>query len=221
MEKVAIISGVYGDLNSLRSVLYDIERRGIEIVYCLGNSIKKDSTDNSECLSLIKEKCNVSLMGDKEEGIGVIEKAEEYSLSDIDYLFSLPFSHQFFMSGRLVRLFNDNPYNSFNKRACDTKADLFKPSIRTGQSIADIIICGNNAGSLEEMIDSKILIGVQNVSERGMFANYMIIEGELDSYEFAPISFQHVKVPTKGLCNSNCKKTNKCIRLLYANQKES
>lgn len=197
MDKIAIISGVYGNLDALKSVLCDIETRGISTVYCLGNSIKSGSTDNSECLNLVKESCEVSLMGDKEEGLGLLEDPEQYSLSDVNYLADLPFSHQFFMSGRLVRLFNDNPYNSFNKQACCKKSDLFKPSIRTGRSFADVVICGGKDGAIEEEVDSKMLIGVQNVNGRGNFANYMIIEGEMDSTDFGPISFQHVKVPTR------------------------
>ncbi|MBR4262130.1 MAG: hypothetical protein IKQ35_02050 [Bacilli bacterium] len=195
MDKIAIISGVYGDLNALRSVLVDINIRGINTIYCLGNIISNESKDNSRCLELIKNLCTVSLMGDKEEGIGLIEDAEQYSISDIDYLRGLPFSHQFLVSGRTVRLFNDNPYNSFNKKNYDNKKiDLFKPSVRTENGFADVVVCGRNNGAFEEVAGCGHVIGVQDVSD-GDFANYIIIEGNMNSRRFAPISYQHVQVP--------------------------
>ena len=223
MDKIAIISGVYGDLNSLLCVLSDMEHKGVNRIYSLGNSIKAGEM-NSECLYFISSRCSVALMGDKEEGLGILEKSDDYNISDLNFISKLPFSHEFYMSGRLIRLFNDNPYNSFIKDDYKTKKEeKFKPSIRTGTSFADIVICSDNNGVVEETIDSKVLIGVPNVSDKGMYANYLIIEGDLDSYNFAPISFQHVKipVPSKVLTRASFEETSRSFRKLYENRKES
>jgi protein phosphatase len=194
MDKIAVISGAYGDSESLKNVINDIRSRGINSIICLGNSIQKRGLNNSECLALVSSNCSVSLMGDQEEGIGLLEEALDYGI-DEDDVSNMPFSYQLYISGRLVRLFNENPYNTFNKVTYrQRKGEMFKPSIRTGFDYADVIVCGKDDSLLEELEGFKTLIGVPNVSDGG----YMIIEGKVDSKEPESISYQHVRVPKKG-----------------------
>lgn len=53
MEKIAIIADVHGNYEALKTVLIDIEKRGIKQIYCLGDVIGKGSRPN-ECLNLLK-----------------------------------------------------------------------------------------------------------------------------------------------------------------------
>ena len=39
MEKIAIISDVHGNITALRAVIKDIEARGIDKIFCLGDSV--------------------------------------------------------------------------------------------------------------------------------------------------------------------------------------
>lgn len=54
MEKIAIIADVHGNYEALKTVLIDIEKRGIKQIYCLGDVIGKGSRSN-ECLDLLKK----------------------------------------------------------------------------------------------------------------------------------------------------------------------
>ena len=58
----AIISDIHGNLDALQIVLADIEQRGIEQIYCLGDIIGY-GPNPCECLDLVIEKCAWSLMG--------------------------------------------------------------------------------------------------------------------------------------------------------------
>lgn len=62
MEKIAIISDIHGNLEALTTVLNDIEKRNIKLIYCLGDIIAK-GTHSKECLELIKEKCQIIIKG--------------------------------------------------------------------------------------------------------------------------------------------------------------
>lgn len=53
MEKIAIISDIHGNYEALKTVLFDIEKRGINHIYCLGDVIGKGTRPN-ECLDLLK-----------------------------------------------------------------------------------------------------------------------------------------------------------------------
>lgn len=65
--KRAIISDIHGNLSAFESVLEDIERRGIEEVYCLGDIIGY-GPDPRACLDLAKA-FPVNLLGNHEEAV--------------------------------------------------------------------------------------------------------------------------------------------------------
>lgn len=73
MDKIAIISDIHGNLESLKEVLKDIRERGIEKIYCLGDIIAK-GTHQQECVDLIRENCEIVIKGN----------CDEYFTSDLD-----------------------------------------------------------------------------------------------------------------------------------------
>ncbi len=58
----ALISDIHGNVDALRVVLADIDRRGITKIYCLGDIIGY-GPDPVECLDLVRERCEFSMMG--------------------------------------------------------------------------------------------------------------------------------------------------------------
>ena len=62
MDKIAIISDIHGCLVSLETVMKDIEKRGINKIFCLGDLVAKGSMPK-EAIEVIKEKCEVVLKG--------------------------------------------------------------------------------------------------------------------------------------------------------------
>jgi diadenosine tetraphosphatase ApaH/serine/threonine PP2A family protein phosphatase len=61
-EPFALISDIHGNLDALQTVLGDIDRRGIRRIFCLGDIIGY-GPNPCECLDLVMERCEWSLMG--------------------------------------------------------------------------------------------------------------------------------------------------------------
>ena len=128
--KIAIISDVHGNLEALKAVINDTKNKGVEKIFCLGDTIAK-GPHSKECIELVKQKCDVVVRGncdrhfsgvlDKEK---VKERLKEKAQIEIDrwdnlneilteeekqYLNKLPYSHEFYLSGSLVRMFHASP----------------------------------------------------------------------------------------------------------------
>ena len=58
----AIVSDIHGNLEALAAVLAEIDRRGIQQVYCLGDVIGY-GPDPKACLDAVRARCAVTLMG--------------------------------------------------------------------------------------------------------------------------------------------------------------
>jgi len=117
MEKIAIISDVHANITALNAVLNDIRNRNIKRIFCLGDSISKCSNPDLVIDTLIRV-CEVILVGNSDYNICRPEVKERnfWTRSKIgeeraNFIFNLPVSHEFYMSGHLFRLFHASPYN--------------------------------------------------------------------------------------------------------------
>lgn len=229
--RIAIISDIHGNLEALKTTLKDIEKRNVDKIICLGDIIMK-GVHSRECIQLVKEKCDIVLRGNcdrhfsqKHENIEELPEQERNrinwmndTLSDEDkeFLFNLPFSYEFYMSGSLVRLFHATPPKDnepvINQDSIDTKFKMFLPSEKTiSQDVADVVIYGHIHHPYLDRLYNKTLINIgsvgnsfdvirnpnkdSNVLETTKI-NYLIIEGEYGSKEYtSDISFQFVRVP--------------------------
>lgn len=182
MERIAIISDIHGNLEALTSVLNDIEKRGITKIFCLGDIIAK-GTNPSECLKLIREKCEVVLRGNcdeffcqewdlsKVEGISkkrIIWNKSMLNEEEQEYLLNLPFCYEFYMSGSLIRLFHATPtkIDGFvaNIDLLEKKRSLFLPSDKTvSNEVADVIIYGHTHIQYLDRLYNKTLANVGSV----------------------------------------------------------
>ncbi len=230
MERIAIISDIHGNLEALTTVLNDIEKRNIKTIYCLGDIIAK-GTHSKECLNLIREKCQIVVRGNCDEVFStehnlenvdevlqkrVIWNQTKLTQEDRQYLLSLPFSHEFYMSGSLIRLFHSTPHKidgfAASIDSIDKKRAQFLPTENTiSQEIADIVIYGHNHVQYLDKFYNKTLINVGSIGNpvdvirkenfdsnplETTQANYLIIEGNLNSKEYdTSLSFQFIRVP--------------------------
>lgn len=118
--KIAIISDIHGNLQAMQETLKDIRKRNVDKIICLGDIIAK-GVHPKECISLVRENCDIVLQGNCDRYFSEEHNLEEFSLQeqerikwnrsmidkdDRDYLLSLPYSYEFYMSGSLVRLFH-------------------------------------------------------------------------------------------------------------------
>jgi diadenosine tetraphosphatase ApaH/serine/threonine PP2A family protein phosphatase len=66
--RTAIISDIHGNLEALRTVLADIDRRGVDEIVCLGD-ILGYGPDPLECVDLVAERCSWSLLGNHDYAV--------------------------------------------------------------------------------------------------------------------------------------------------------
>ena len=241
MDRIAIISDIHGNLEALNTVLEDIKKRNINKIYCLGDIIAKGSHPQ-ECVDLIRKNCEVILKGNCEEFYtGHKEVSDDMSpllakrwywnrslLNEetLDYLNRLPLCHEFYMSGRLIRLIHAHPQGTDifagNIDTIERLYNLFLPSKNTiSQEKADILIYGHIHTPFIQKLYNRLIINVGSVGnaidvfrndekdadERNTtLANYLILSGNLNSKNInEPISYELVCLPydiDKELSNS-------------------
>lgn len=229
--KIAIISDVHGNLEALKATLADIERRKVDKIICLGDIVSK-GVHPKECIELIRKNCNMVIQGNCDKHFSMeytnIEQMSEQeqqrikwnksliSQEDKNYLLSLPFSYDFYMSGSLIRAFHATPTANnktvLNLDSIETKYKMFLPSENTmSDNIADVVIYGHIHHPYMDKIYNKTLINVGSVGNsfdvirndakdsnvlETTKAYYLIIEGEYGSKEYtSDIAFQFIKIP--------------------------
>lgn len=230
MDKIAIISDIHGNLEALNSVLNDIEERKIDKIICLGDMIAK-GTHQQECVELVKKNCDIVLKGNCDEyftsDIDLSTKSKQEidrinwnksKLSDenINYIRQLPYCDEFYMSGRLIRLFHAHPQKidkfAGNVDKIDRLYELFLPSSNTISDLkADVVIYGHIHTPYVQKIYNRMLINTGSIGNaidvfrndekdgnvnNTTVANYLILSGVYNSKEIDnKISYELVSVP--------------------------
>ena len=227
--RIAIISDIHGNLEALRATIADIQKRNVDKIICLGDTIAKGIHPN-ECIKIIRETCDVVLRGNCDRHFSTLhENLDTFPLEEKErikwnqsmvseenrkYLYNLPFSHEFYMSGSLVRLFHATPEADniavINEDSIEAKYKMFLPSNYTSQNTADVVIYGHIHHPFLDRLYNKTLINVGSVGNsfdvirnekkdsnvlETIKSNYLIIEGEYGSTSYgAEISFQFIRV---------------------------
>ena len=114
-ERIALISDVHGNLTALEAVLADIDSRGITRIFNLGDYVGKGPRGR-EVVALCQERCEVNLLGNWDDFVP--DPDREFQNDDLTWwndelgpgqgawLRGLDFNHDFWLSGRRVRLFH-------------------------------------------------------------------------------------------------------------------
>lgn len=68
MDSVAIISDIHGNMTALEAVLENINQRGIQRIFCLGDLVGK-GPDSAKAVDRIRDACEVVVLGNWDEGI--------------------------------------------------------------------------------------------------------------------------------------------------------
>ena len=229
--RVAVISDIHANLEALNSVIKDIRKRNVDKIICLGDIIAK-GVHPKECIKIIKDSCDIVIQGNcdyyfsiehkdidnklEEEKQRIIWNQSLISSEDREYLLSLSFCYEFYMSGSLVRLFHATPNANnipiINLDNVETKYKMFLPTNNTiSKDVADVVIYGHIHHPYMDKIYNKTLINVGSVGNsydvirndkkdsnvlETTKANYLIIEGEYGSKQYnSDISFQFIKAP--------------------------
>ncbi len=146
----------------------------------------------------------------------IIWNKSKLSDDDVKYINALPYSYEFYMSGRLVRLFHAHPgkIDKFigNIDRIENLYELFLPSDKTNSQLkADIAIYGHIHTQYMQKIYNRVILNTGSVGnpidvfrndekdgnvKNTTLANYLIISGNLNSMNYNDsISYEFVNIP--------------------------
>ena len=183
--KIAIISDIHGNLEALKTTLEDIQKRKIDKIFCLGDTIMKGH-HSEECVKLVRENCDVVIRGNCDTvfddvvtesihniPVEVLQQRIDYCKEVIseeskEYLRNLPFCYEFYMSGSLIRMFHAHPSDIsgviINEDSYEKKYEMIKPTENTvSNKVADIVIFGHLHAPFMNKMYNKTLINVGSV----------------------------------------------------------
>ncbi|GIJ19953.1 metallophosphoesterase family protein [Micromonospora lutea] len=115
LDRIALISDVHGNLIALEAVLADIDTRGIERIFNLGDYVGKGPRGR-EVIEVCQARCEVNILGNWDDFLPDPDRTYDseaiaWWLTQLadgqgEWLRGLPFCHDFSLSGRRVRLFH-------------------------------------------------------------------------------------------------------------------
>ena len=195
--KIAVISDIHGNLPALKAVISDIKKRAIDKIICLGDLIGKGPS-SKEVIDICRNECEIVVKGNwddliykayvNQEQAGTFSERmlwciNSISLQYLEYLGSLPHSTEFYISGKLARLFHAHPQN-FNRYHQDSpienRLELFDfGDFSDIRKTADIAIYADIHGAYMQILQGKYLINVGSVGNPLDItqASYVILEG--------------------------------------------
>lgn len=134
LDRIALISDVHGNLTALEAVLRDIEDRGIERIYNLGDFVGKGPRGR-EVIDRCRERCPVNILGNWDDFLPdpartYDNEAMRWWLAQLgpgqgDWLRALPFCHDLLMSGRRIRLFHASATSVHHRVSFDHDGEQF------------------------------------------------------------------------------------------------
>ncbi|WP_232696817.1 metallophosphoesterase family protein [Brevibacillus daliensis] len=209
MERIAVISDIHGNIPALESVLQDISSKGIKTIYCLGDLPGK-GPNSAEVVDLIRKKCEVIVQGNWDDFIGnptevemIRWHQEQLGKERIYFLKNLPFSFDFWISGKLIRLFHASAESVYKRvRAhspLEERLAMFVHTEMTGtaERNPDVVMYGDIHHAFIQQLSKYTLCNVGSVGNPLDItqASYAIIEGERNSKVPSSFSMTLVRVP--------------------------
>ncbi|MGM0873333.1 MAG: metallophosphoesterase family protein [Bacillota bacterium] len=209
MDRIAIISDVHGNIPALNAVFEDIKSRQIQRVFCLGDLVGK-GPDSSEAIDQVRDICEVVVKGNWDD---FITKETEYeslkwhqkqlSNEQCNYLDNLPFSNDFYMSGKLIRLFHASPFSLYTRiqswDSVEKRLSMFEHTEETGgiNRTPDVVGYGDVHHAFIQHFHGKTLFNTGSVGNPLDItqASYTILEGEYGFDGNSSFSVQFVRVP--------------------------
>ncbi|WP_460466356.1 metallophosphoesterase family protein [Calidifontibacter terrae] len=214
MERIALISDVHGNLTALEAVLADIDARGIDRIFNLGDYVGKGPRGR-EVVEICQERCEVNILGNWDDFLpepSVFPGSaydptlawwrDQLGPGQGEWLRSLPFSHDFTMSGRRIRLFHASATSVHTRVRFDHDdvefRGMFQNTPATGNGpLPTVVAYGDTHDSFLETDLGLTLINTGSVGNAldDNVPVYVILEGSYDSDAPAPFGVQFVRVP--------------------------
>jgi predicted phosphodiesterase len=212
LERIALISDVHGNLSALEAVLADIEARGITRIFNLGDYVGKGPRGRA-VVDRCRELCEVNILGNWDDFLPDPDREvdneslrwwkNELREDQWKWLRDLPFSHDFILSGRRIRLFHASQTTVHRRVRFDHDEQeflgMFENTAATGDGPVPTVVgyADTHDPYYEVDLDRRTLFNTGSVgnSMGDPTPVYVILEGIPDTLDEAPFSIQFVRVP--------------------------
>lgn len=209
MDRIAVISDIHGNVPALEAVLEDIRKRGISRIDCLGDLVGK-GPDSAAAVDLIRASCAEIVRGNWDDFIPnesddepVLWHQSVLGEERLAYLRKLPYVLEYYMSGRLVRLFHASPRSLYERiqpwDGLERRLSLFDPTDWCESPVpADVVGYGDiHQTYLQQLPGGRTLFNTGSVGNPLDLtqASYVILEGNYGSKAPGPFGIQFVRVP--------------------------
>lgn len=208
MQRIAVLGDTHGNLPALEAVLADIDARGIDRVFCLGDLAGK-GPDGARVVDLCRERCEVVVRGNWDE---MLDQTGEFPALDwyrdelgperVAYLGSLPFAHDFLLSGRNVRLLHASPQGVFHRvhqaGPIEPMLAMFDTTELTDPAfVPEVVGYADIHTAYTRSFRGQVLFNVGSVGNPLdlTMATYAILEGEPGGAAIGPFGIQIARVP--------------------------
>ncbi|WLR43143.1 metallophosphoesterase family protein [Bacillus carboniphilus] len=209
MDRIAIISDIHGNLPALTSVLNDIRAKDIETIYCLGDIVGK-GPNPKQAIKEVQKNASKIVQGNWDdmmtmdiEDTAIKWQQSQLSIEERQWLKSLPFSIELWISGNLMRLFHASPF-SVHKRiqpwdSIEKRLSMFNQTDKTVNhfGVPNVIGYGDVHNAYLQNFSHKSLFNVGSVGNPLEIpqASYCIVEGAYQSRKNDSFSIQFIRVP--------------------------
>jgi predicted phosphodiesterase len=212
LQRIALISDVHGNLTALEAVLADVDGRGISRIFNLGDYVGKGPRGR-EVVDLCRQVCEVNILGNWDDFLPDPDREfdneavrwwkHQLREEQWSWLRGLPFSHDFVMSGRRIRLFHASATSVHRRVRFDHDAEEFLGMFANTEATGDgpvptVVGYGDTHDAFYEVDhERRTLFNTGSVgnSMSDPTPVYVILEGVPDSAEEASFSIQFVRVP--------------------------
>ncbi len=211
-ERIALISDVHGNLTALEAVLADIDARGISRIFNLGDYVGKGPRGR-QVVQLCQERCEVNILGNWDDFLP--DPAREYDDKSLrwwldqlgpgqgEWLRALPFSHDFTMSGRRIRLMHASSETVHRRvRYVHTEEEFLGQFVNTPATgngpVPDVVgYADSHDPFYETQLERRTLFNTGSVGNcmGDPTPLYCVLEGIHGGTEPAPFSIAFVRVP--------------------------
>ena len=196
--RLAVISDIHGNLEALKKVLADIEKRGVDTICCAGDIVGYGPFPN-EVIQLLRERKIPSVMGNYDDTIGnsrlicgcdykdeeaaligafsVQWTSENVTAENKLYLKQLPFGIDMGTENAGIRIVHGSP-RKLNEYLYESLADKEVNSILM-ECTADILVCGHTHIPFTRLVGGKLLVNAGSVGKPkhgDPRASYTVIE---------------------------------------------
>jgi putative phosphoesterase len=193
MEQIAVVSDVHGNMTAFDAVLEDIDARGIDRIFNLGDLFGK-GPNGSAAIATTRERCVATVRGNWDALVtrdmtnaspGMRWWLDEMSDDDRSWIAALPYAIDLTLGGVPVRLFHASSQSEFHRihrrHTDDVFRSMFLNTDATGDGpLPDVVIYGDIHAAYVEKDGDKTLINAGSVGNPldGTNATYVVLSAE-------------------------------------------